>query len=345
MLSFNLSMSMYKFINEDTLDNKTALPWVEKYRPEFLENIVSHQDMLRTLKKLISHNNMLHLMLYGPPGTGKTTTIQACARELYGDSINIMCLELNASDDRGIGAVRNRIDLFATNNDMDSDLFNSKKRKQKLVILDEVDLMTYDAQFALRNVMEANTRTTRFCLICNYATKIDKALMSRCSIFIFPLIPFDLHLDHVKSIIKYENINIDPIAVNHIIEISMGDMRRSITILQSLSMVYNDTYITLDMLYENICQPLPNDLNNIINNIFTMDIKNAFAYAKQLEDDKSLNVNDIIDSISKYIITTQRFGVAKTAKIISQIAHIEENLAGNTDPSIQLCGVIAIIKE
>lgn len=338
-------MTTYEFIDESILDTKTSLPWVEKYRPEFLHNIVSHQDMLRTLRKLINHNNILHLMLYGPPGTGKTTTIQACARELYGDSINIMCLELNASDDRGIGAVRNRINLFAANNDMDSDLFNSKKRKQKLVILDEVDLMTYDAQFALRSVIEANTKTTRFCLICNYSTKIIKSLMSRCSIFIFPLIPYDLHLEHIKSIIKYENIDIEEEAIKHIVDIAMGDMRRSITILQSLSMVHHRTHITLNMLYENICQPLPQDLENIIDNIFTMNIKNAYAYAKQLENDKSLNVNDIIDNITSHIVKNKKFGIAKTARIITKLAQIEENLAGNTNPLIQLCGVISIIKE
>ena len=204
--------------------------------------------------------------------------------------------------------------------------------------------MTMDAQFALRNVIQSNTKTTRFCLICNYSKKISNSLKSRCSQFRFPPIPYTYHMSHINSIIKFENINIDEECKEHIVNLAMGDMRRSINILQSLTMVYRSSHITLDMLYENICYPLPDDMNNIINNIFTLKLKQSFSYAKNLENTKSLNINDILDAIVKYIIKEKPYGIAKIARVISQLSEIEQNLSANTNPLIQLCGTIAILK-
>jgi replication factor C subunit 3/5 len=337
-------MISHEFIDTDTLIRKAALPWTEKYRPQLLNQLVAHEHISKVLRQLMNKNNFPHLLLQGPPGTGKTTTILACARQMYGDSVQSMVLELNGSDDRGINIVRNLIDHFASNNNMDTDIFNTHNKKQKLVILDEADSMTMDAQFALRNVIESNTNTTRFCLICNYSEKITKALKSRCSQFRFQPVPFEDHIKHAAEIIKYENINIDPVAVEHIVNMSMGDMRRSINILQSLTMVYREKFITLDMLYENICQPLPQDLYNIVNNIFTLKLRESFNYARNLENEKALNVNDIIDAIIKNIIKSKRYSVSKTARIITQLSEIEQNLASNTNPLIQLCGAIATIK-
>lgn len=337
-------MATYNFIDEATLLAKSSMPWTEKYRPQLLSQLVSHEDIIRILSKLISKNNFPHLLLQGPPGTGKTTTILACARQMYGSSYQSMVLELNGSDDRGINVVRDQIDHFASNNNMEADIFNTNKKKQKLVILDEADSMTMDAQFALRNVIQSNTKTTRFCLICNYSKKISNSLKSRCSQFRFPPIPYTYHMSHINSIIKFENINIDEECKEHIVNLAMGDMRRSINILQSLTMVYRSSHITLDMLYENICYPLPDDMNNIINNIFTLKLKQSFSYAKNLENTKSLNINDILDAIVKYIIKEKPYGIAKIARVISQLSEIEQNLSANTNPLIQLCGTIAILK-
>lgn len=156
-------------------ENKKAnLPWVEKYRPNALKELISHEDIIRTIRKFISQDKLPHLLFYGPPGTGKTSTILACAKEIYKTKeFNSMVLELNASDDRGIGVVRGQILSFASTRT----IFNSG---YKLVILDEADSMTNDAQNALRRIIEKFTDNVRFCLICNYLSKIIPAIQSRC---------------------------------------------------------------------------------------------------------------------------------------------------------------------
>jgi len=178
------------------------LPWVEKYRPNEIINIISHKEILNTLTNLMDKNNFPHVIFYGPPGTGKTTTILACAKHMYGDSFPNMVLELNGSDDRGINVVREQIKDFSQSEMFSNEIFNVNKKKHKLVILDEADSMTYDAQFALRRVIEIYTTTTRFCLICNYSTKIIPSLQSRCITFRFSPIPTLDHIDNIKKIVK-----------------------------------------------------------------------------------------------------------------------------------------------
>jgi replication factor C subunit 3/5 len=181
-------------------------------------------------------NNFPHVIFYGPPGTGKTTTILACAKHMYGESFTNMVLELNGSDDRGINVVREQIKDFSQSEIFSNEVFNVNKKKHKLVVLDEADSMTYDAQFALRRVIETYTNTTRFCLICNYSTKIIPSLQSRCITFRFSPIPILDHIKHIEKIVKLEKINTNAEVINEIIKLSDGDMRKSLNILQSLHM-------------------------------------------------------------------------------------------------------------
>ncbi|KAK9269953.1 hypothetical protein L1049_025526 [Liquidambar formosana] len=156
-------------------------PWVEKYRPQSLADVAAHRDIVDTIDRLTSENRLPHLLLYGPPGTGKTSTILAVARKLYGAQFHNMILELNASDDRGIDVVRQQIQDFASTQSFSF----GPKSSVKLVLLDEADAMTKDAQFALRRVIEKYTKNTRFALICNQVNKIIPALQSRCTRFRF----------------------------------------------------------------------------------------------------------------------------------------------------------------
>lgn len=165
------------------------MPFVEKYRPENLDRIISHVEIVKTSKylnflthlvvrKFIESKKLPHLLFHGPPGTGKTSCMIAIAKELYGSQYRNMTLELNASDDRGIGVVRDQIKSFCSTQQLMS-------KGMKLVILDESDSMTGPAQFALRRIVEKYSKTTRFCFICNFVSKIIPALQSRCTRFRF----------------------------------------------------------------------------------------------------------------------------------------------------------------
>merc|ERR1719454_2705124 len=160
----------------DAAGGGNQLPWVEKYRPSSLQELVAHEDIVRMIERMMNKGMLPHMLLHGPPGTGKTSTITALARALYKEKFKAMTLELNASDARGIDVVREQIKTFVSV----KQLF-STSNQPKLVILDEADNMTSAAQFALRRMIEQYAPNARFILICNYSSKIIPALQSRCT--------------------------------------------------------------------------------------------------------------------------------------------------------------------
>ena len=162
-------------------DNKPIikLPWIEKYRPNKLNDIISQKEIVHSLRIYFKNVSFPNLLFYGMSGCGKTSTIMACAKELYKDKYPYMVLELNASDDRGIDIVRNKITQFVLSKSLVS------MNAIKLVILDEADAMTIDAQVILRKIIEVYIANARFCLICNNIQNITPALQSRCVKFRF----------------------------------------------------------------------------------------------------------------------------------------------------------------
>ncbi|EGX95594.1 activator 1 subunit 3 [Cordyceps militaris CM01] len=223
------------------VEAEDTLPWIEKYRPVSLDDVEGHQDILATINKFVDSNRLPHLLLYGPPGTGKTSTILALARRIYGAAqARQMVLELNASDDRGIDVVREQIKTFAST----KQIFNmggaaaaagrsSAMAGYKLIILDEADAMTNTAQMALRRIMEKYTANTRFCIIANYAHKLSPALLSRCTRFRFsPLKEADIRQLVVK-VVDEEGVRIGAEAVDALVKLSKGDMRRALNVLQA----------------------------------------------------------------------------------------------------------------
>ena len=175
-----------------------------------------HPSSNQPVRRLVSENRLPHLLLYGPPGTGKTSTILAVARALYGAAaMPSMVLELNASDDRGIGVVRQQVVDFASTRTIFSNKF-------KLVILDECDAMTKDAQFALRRVIEKYTRNARFCLIANYASKIIPALQSRCTRFRFAPLPDADVRQRVLEICGKESVRLAPGGLDAVVTLGEG---------------------------------------------------------------------------------------------------------------------------
>merc|ERR1712093_898893 len=180
------------------------LPWVEKYRPVFLDDVVGNTETIERLKIIAKDGNMPHVIISGMPGIGKTTSVLCLARQLLGDSYKEAVLELNASDERGIDVVRNRIKGFAQKK------VTLPQGRQKLVILDEADSMTSGAQQALRRTMEIYSSTTRFALACNISSKIIEPIQSRCAIMRFGRISENDMKARLEYVLKQESVPNDP---------------------------------------------------------------------------------------------------------------------------------------
>lgn len=216
-------------------------PWIEKYRPKNLSEVSSQTTTTNILQKSLHSANLPHMLFYGPPGTGKTSTILALAHELYGPNLfHTRVLELNASDERGISIVRDRIKNFArlaVSNPSKEDKANYPCPPYKLIILDEADSMTTDAQSALRRTMENYANVTRFCLICNYVTKIIDPLASRCSKFRFRSLDENLGIQRLRFIAENEHVDVSDSVIREILQVCEGDLRRAVNLLQCVSTV------------------------------------------------------------------------------------------------------------
>ncbi|KAK3383391.1 P-loop containing nucleoside triphosphate hydrolase protein [Lasiosphaeria ovina] len=222
---------------KQTSENPRAQPWVEKYRPKTLSDVTAQDHTITVLQRTLQASNLPHMLFYGPPGTGKTSTILALAKELYGpELIKSRVLELNASDERGISIVREKVKDFARMQ-LTNPPAGYKSRYPcppfKIIILDEADSMTQDAQSALRRTMETYSKITRFCLICNYVTRIIDPLASRCSKFRFKSLDQGNARRRLEEIAALEGVPFEDGAVDALIRSSDGDLRKAITYLQS----------------------------------------------------------------------------------------------------------------
>ncbi|XP_072921568.1 replication factor C subunit 5 [Hemitrygon akajei] len=308
------------------------LPWVEKYRPQTLDDLISHQDILNTIERFINEDRLPHLLFYGPPGTGKTSTILACAKRLYKDKeLNSMVLELNASDDRGIDSVRGPILNFASTRTI-------FKKGFKLVILDEADAMTQDAQNALRRVIEKFTENTRFCLICNYLSKIIPALQSRCTRFRFGPLTAEQMIPRLEYVVREEKVDINPDGMKAILTLSNGDMRRSLNILQSTNMAYDN--VTEETVYTCTGHPLKSDIANILDWMLNKDFTTAYKNIMELKTLKGLALHDILTEVHTFV---HRVDLPSSIRIhlLIRMADIEYRLASGTSEKIQLSSLIA----
>lgn len=203
------------------------LPWVEKYRPHLLKDIVGNEETVERLQQIAADGNMPHMIISGLPGIGKTTSIHCLAHEMLGESYSQAVLELNASDDRGIDVVRNQIKHFAQKK------CHLPPGKHKIIILDEADSMTAGAQQALRRTMELYSNSTRFAFACNQSNKIIEPLQSRCAILRYSKLSDEQVLKRLLEIIKAEDVQYTNDGLEAIIFTAEGDMRQAINNLQS----------------------------------------------------------------------------------------------------------------
>jgi replication factor C small subunit len=203
--------------------------WAEKYRPQTLDDMTNQTEIVSRLKMFVREKNLPHLLFVGPAGVGKTTSILALAQDLYGPSYRSYVLELNASDERGINVIREKVKNYARTAAMASPV------SFKIIIMDEADHLTGDAQHALRRTMEVYTKTARFCLIGNYSENIIDPIQSRCSVFRYGSLDEVDIKDRLKLIAEKENLQIVDEGLDAIFQASSGDLRKAINMLQAAS--------------------------------------------------------------------------------------------------------------
>jgi replication factor C subunit 3/5 len=310
------------------------LPWVEKYRPVTLDDVVSHQDITSTIERFIEKNRLPHLLFYGPPGTGKTSTIIAVARRIYGKDYKKQILELNASDDRGIDVVREQIKQFAETRTLFSKGF-------KLIVLDEADMMTQAAQAALRRVIEQYTKNVRFCIICNYVNKIIPAIQSRCTRFRFsplPIVEIEKRLD---TVVEAENVKLTEDGKKALLKLSKGDMRRALNVLQACHAAYDTTSET--EIYSCTGNPHPSDIETIVNSMLGDDFTTSYQKINALKTERGLALQDLITGAYEYVETLE-FKPSARIYLLDHFATTEHRLSTGGDEKIQLSALLGAFK-
>ncbi|KAJ8374290.1 hypothetical protein SKAU_G00048700 [Synaphobranchus kaupii] len=321
-----------------------AVPWVEKYRPKCIDDVAFQEEVVAVLKKSLEGADLPNLLFYGPPGTGKTSTILAAARELYGPELyRQRVLELNASDERGIQVVREKVKNFAQ-------LTVAGKRTDgkpcppfKIIILDEADSMTNAAQAALRRTMEKESRTTRFCLICNYVSRIIEPLTSRCSKFRFKPLDDKIQEERLLEICEKEKLKYSKEAIAALVKVSEGDLRKAITFLQSAARLNGDNEITESMVIE-IAGVVP---TKIIDNLLQICYNSTFdklEIAIKNMIDEGYAATQIIGQLHDAIIEESLNDRQKSA-VVAKMAEVDKCLADGADEYLQMMSLCSVIMQ
>mmetsp|Transcript_24523 Transcript_24523/g.23535 ORF Transcript_24523/g.23535 Transcript_24523/m.23535 type:complete len:363 (+) Transcript_24523:96-1184(+) len=325
------------------ITSKKIVPWVEKYRPEKVDD-VAHQDaVVKTLKTSIIQGNLPHLLFHGPPGTGKTTTILAVARELYGPELyRSRILELNASDERGISVVRDKVKTFAQGAVGGQKTAGYPCPRFKIIILDEADTMTPDAQSALRRIMEAYSRVTRFCLICNYVTRVIEPLASRCAKFRFKALPIDSMISRLEHIAEVETVRLAEGALSAIMTASGGDMRKAVTFLQSAHQLSLGSAVTVDIVTD-ISGQVPTDVMDAIWRAMRGRSFDGLRLAVSDAVAEGYPMSAMLSQLHDDVLHKQGLVDIEKALICEKIANADQNLIDGASEALQLSDVTAFI--
>ncbi|TIA91128.1 hypothetical protein E3P99_01233 [Wallemia hederae] len=309
------------------------VPWVEKYRPRVLSDIVGNQDTVKRLEVIAQDGNMPHMIMSGTPGIGKTTAVLALAHTLLGPEVfKEAVLELNASDERGIDVVRNRIKSFAQKK------IQLPAGRHKIVILDEADSMTSGAQQALRRTMEIYSNTTRFAFACNQSNKIIEPIQSRCAILRFSKLKDIELLTRLRQIAQEEKVEITDEGYEALIFTSEGDMRQAVNNLQSTHTGLG--LVTPDAVFKVCDQPHPLLVQHLLESCNKADIDDALAKLDKLWSHGYAAV-DIIQTLFRVARNTTSFDEALKLEYIKEIGWTHMRILEGVSTLVQLSGLIA----
>jgi len=305
--------------------------WTEKYRPKNYEEVVGQDEIVKRVKALTNSMNIPHLLFAGPAGTGKSTLALIVVKDLFGESWRENYLELNASDERGINIVREKVKNFARTKSLGKVPF-------KVIFLDEADALTPEAQQALRRTMENYAQTCRFVMSCNYSSKLIDPIQSRCAAFRFKLLEKKDVKKVLERISKEEKLEIDDNAIEAIYEGSDGDCRRSVNFLQSTAAV--SPKISRELVKTIISEIKPKDVRVVLDYALSGDFENAREKLLNLMLKEAVSGQEIIKSIQKEIWNLTIEPEIRV-KLTEKTGEIEFRIVEGSDPFIQLQSLIA----
>jgi len=305
--------------------------WAEKYRPQKLGEVINQKHAIERIKAFVAAKNIPHMLFAGPAGVGKTATALAIAHELYGKLWRGNVLELNASDERGIDIIRNKVKNFARTKTM-------SKVGYRMIVLDEADALTTEAQQALRRTMETYAAVSRFILICNWSSKIIEPIQSRCTVFRFRTLSEPDQMKFLRRIVKGEKLKIDDAAKAAIIYLAEGDLRKVANLMQASAALKKK--ITEQVVYDVASQAKPGEVKTMVE----LTLKGRFEDARRVLHDmllkQGLSGEDIIREIHKQIY---KLNLTEQAKIelIEKTGEYEYRLTQGGNDLIQLEALLA----
>lgn len=329
---------------ESDQDKSKHVPWVEKYRPRCVDDVAYQDEVVAVLKKSLQNADLPNLLFYGPPGTGKTSTILAASRELFGDMYKARVLELNASDERGIDVIREKVKTFAQ-------LTASATRPDgkpcppfKIVILDEADSMTAPAQAALRRTMEKQSKTTRFCLICNYVSRIIEPITSRCAKFRFKPLAEEILTKRLMEICDKENIKYEEEGIKALMYTSEGDLRKAITYLQSAARLKGEDIITKQDIYE-IAGVIHDEVIDRL-----IEVCNTDSYENLEQEVKAAMMEghsgmQVITQLHDKLVEMETLTDKQKSVILEKLAVVDKCLIDGADEYLQLMSLFTTMMQ
>ncbi|SEK93602.1 replication factor C small subunit [Haloferax larsenii] len=304
--------------------------WIEKYRPQTLDDVYGQEEIVERLRSYIERDDVPHLLFAGPAGVGKTTSATAIARAIYGDDWRGNFLELNASDERGIDVVRDRIKNFARSSFGGHDY--------RIIFLDEADSLTNDAQSALRRTMEQFSDNTRFILSCNYSSKIIDPIQSRCAVFRFSPLGDDAIGDQTRDIAAAEGIELTEDGLDALVYAAGGDMRRAINSLQAAATT--GEVVDEEAVYMITSTARPEDIEQMVRDAIDGEFTAARKQLETLIVDTGMAGGDIIDQLHRSVWD---FDLDERAavRLMERIGEADYRISEGANEQVQLEALLA----
>jgi replication factor C small subunit len=305
--------------------------WIEKYRPTRLLDIIGQDEIVERLSSYVKTGNLPHLLFTGSAGVGKTTAAVTLAREFYGETWQMNFRELNASDERGIDVVRNQIKQFARTTPLGEATF-------KILFLDEADALTTDAQSALRRTMETYAQTCRFILSCNYSSKIIDPIQSRCAIYRFKPLGARAVKEEISRIASREGLMVTPGAMDAVVYIAQGDMRKAINALQGAAILSSD--IDENMVYAITSNARPDEIEELIAASLEGDFDGAETLLAHLLHERGIAPNELINQCYRALVKRNMDRGLKV-QLIDILGDTDFRLSEGATSDIQMEALIA----